>query len=102
MFSTISASIEKNLYWIFLIFLYQSIYFIWYIRDKNYTKPQSRSIKKFVSYLSIRLFLMQITVLIGGFVAIASNSPAIGVSLLIILQILINLKLYFSSIKETA
>jgi hypothetical protein len=28
MFSTISASIEKNLYWIFLIFLYQSIYFI--------------------------------------------------------------------------
>jgi len=80
--------------------MYHFIDFFYYIKNKNYKKDESGMIGKYAGYLTKRLLLMQFTVIIGGFLAIASDSPAIGVSLLIILQIWINLKLYFASIKK--
>lgn len=96
-----SLSLPKLLIWILILFLSYGIDFLDYIQNKEYTKRQSRELEKIVRGISIRLFLMQATVLIGGVIATISKNKALGVSILLILQIGINLVHYFRIKKPT-
>lgn len=100
-FEVVSGSIDRNIQWIALIFIYHFIYLFYYIKNRWFEKDESRSISKSIEYLAQRLMIMQFTVLIGWMIWIISNSSVIGISTLIILQMCINLRHYFHSVRKT-
>jgi hypothetical protein len=89
-------SIAVLFYGIILIFIRYLSDFIYYIKNKDYLKKGS--LKKYGTSLTLRLFMMQFTVIIGGMIGRFSNNMTLGVSVLILIQIFLNLKYYFKNI----
>lgn len=93
--SIINNSIAILFYGIVLIFIRYLSDFIYYIKNKDYLK--TRILEKYGRPLTLRLFIMQFTVIIGGTIGKMINNATLGVSTLILIQIFLNLKYYFSS-----
>lgn len=94
--SIVNIALISIAYGIILIFLRNLIDFFYYLKNKGYTKDQSQQIENEVGYIGKRIAMMQFTVIFGGGIGKIFSNPTLGVSVLILIQIYLNLKHYFS------
>ena len=71
--------------------------FIYLIKNKHFDTPLSKTNDGGVGNLMLRLFFMQITIIIGGLVASISGGKIFGAVTLIALQTFVSLYIYFKN-----
>lgn len=80
MFFLISTGISAILPAIVITTLRYALDFIDFILNKEYKNLISRRNQAGLDKLMIRIFIMQFTIIIGGFIAKITNNPALGIS----------------------
>ena len=80
---------------ILLIFIRQLVQFFHYVTNESFKNAEPRIIGKDVNTLSKRILIMQFTVIFGGMIGKITYSPAIGVSILVLIQMFLSFKYYF-------